>query len=273
MSFYSSTTGENSGNMALGLTAAGTTQANALALNASNTYNQVTVCAAGAGVSLPLMSLNQEITVKNDSANNLLIYGFYSTAASGLPAATSVIESLAANVAYILAPLASVTFICSNVSFSNTLDKGRITGRTGIHVNYKIKYQIGPSPCIPLATTADAALYVLPIYHDAIFKVSSAAAVAVTLPNETAYEGLRYRFQVGTTLANDITISSAAAGNVCGTCMVGPVGGALGITAVNKDAVVLKATAVVGDYVEVISNGGKWIANGMSGVTAGITLP
>lgn len=60
------------GDVANGLTAAGTTQANALKLAAVN--NVVTTAAASTGVQLPSTAAGDGITVANLGANALLVY-------------------------------------------------------------------------------------------------------------------------------------------------------------------------------------------------------
>lgn len=60
------------GDVADGLTAVGTTQANALQLSAAN--NVVTTAAASTGVRLPAMSVGDAVEVANLGANALLVY-------------------------------------------------------------------------------------------------------------------------------------------------------------------------------------------------------
>jgi len=56
-----------------GISAAGTTQPGATALTAE--YNQVTTVAAGAGVALPPALVGMQVTVSNQGANQLQVYG------------------------------------------------------------------------------------------------------------------------------------------------------------------------------------------------------
>jgi len=60
------------GSVADGLTAAGSTNANALQLGAA--INRVTTAASGTGVKLPLPTPGDRITVVNSGANALLVY-------------------------------------------------------------------------------------------------------------------------------------------------------------------------------------------------------
>lgn len=71
-----------------GLTAAGTTRADALALTAS--INRVGTAAASTGVILPAAKVNQPILVINDGANAIKVYGAGSDTIDGVAATTGV---------------------------------------------------------------------------------------------------------------------------------------------------------------------------------------
>lgn len=75
----------------LALTAAGTTQADALAL--INDWNQLTIVAALSGAILPGLTGGQSVLVANEGANALSVY----------PPVGSAIDALGANAAYSLA--------------------------------------------------------------------------------------------------------------------------------------------------------------------------
>lgn len=87
------------GDLADSLTAAGTTQGDALALNA--VFNIVTTAAAGTGVRLMSSEPACEVVVKNLGANTLNVY----------PASGQAINSLAANAAFTIAAGASAVFL------------------------------------------------------------------------------------------------------------------------------------------------------------------
>lgn len=79
------------GRVASSLTAAGTTQADALALPAD--INQFTTVGSGAGTILPPMSAGDSVTLYNGGANALLVY----------PPVGGLINGLSANAAYSVA--------------------------------------------------------------------------------------------------------------------------------------------------------------------------
>lgn len=85
--------------LATALTAAGTTQAAALALTAS--INVVTTAAAGSGVRLPAPGIGGEIVVRNQGANAVNIY----------PPTNGIINALAANAAFSLAAGTAARFV------------------------------------------------------------------------------------------------------------------------------------------------------------------
>ena len=84
--------------VATGLTAAGSTQATALALTAA--INEVTTVASGTGVALPLAAAGIEVSVVNAGANALAIY----------PASGGQIDALGTNAARSLAAGGRATF-------------------------------------------------------------------------------------------------------------------------------------------------------------------
>lgn len=87
------------GNLADSLTATGTTQVDALALDA--VFNIVTTAAAATGVRLMSSEPACEVVVKNLGANTLNVY----------PATGQAINSLAANAAFTIAAGASALFL------------------------------------------------------------------------------------------------------------------------------------------------------------------
>ena len=89
-------TGQGSGlqnHVALALVAAGTTQANALALTAD--WNQITTTASGSGVVMPALVGGQGVLIANEGLNALNVY----------PPSASQIDALGVNAAYSLASL------------------------------------------------------------------------------------------------------------------------------------------------------------------------
>lgn len=98
------------GRVASGLTAAGNSQATALALPAD--YNQFTTVAASTGTILPAMNPGDEVTIFNKGANALSVY----------PPVGGAINSVATNGAYsvatatpfcVVACIAPLTYIAS----------------------------------------------------------------------------------------------------------------------------------------------------------------
>lgn len=87
------------GDVANNLTAAGTTQANALALSAVN--NIVTTTAASTGVRLPATNPGDSVTVANLGANALLVY----------PVVGGAVQSGATNAGFSVPTLKTATFI------------------------------------------------------------------------------------------------------------------------------------------------------------------
>lgn len=79
------------GDVATGLTGAGTTQADALALTAN--VNVIGTCAAGAGVLLPACEVGDFIEVFNQGANACLVY----------PPGAETINALSASAAFSVA--------------------------------------------------------------------------------------------------------------------------------------------------------------------------
>lgn len=81
------------------LTAAGSTRADALALTAQ--VNNVTTAAASTGVVLPAASVGQIITVFNNGANPIKVYGAGSATIDGTAGSTGVTLTNALRCAYI----------------------------------------------------------------------------------------------------------------------------------------------------------------------------
>jgi len=93
------------GTVASGLTAAGSTQATALALGADT--NDFTTVGSGTGAILPPMSAGDEVFVFNGGANALLVY----------PPVGGTINALAANAGYSVATATPSCFvICINAT-------------------------------------------------------------------------------------------------------------------------------------------------------------
>jgi hypothetical protein len=92
------------GDVANTLTAAGTTQANALALSCAN--NIVTTAAASTGVRLPTTSPGDSVLVANLGANALLVY----------PVVGGSIQGAAVNVGFSVPTLKSARFVARDAS-------------------------------------------------------------------------------------------------------------------------------------------------------------
>jgi len=96
--------------VATGISAAGTVQANATVL--AKSINVVSTVASGAGVVLPVAVAGMRITVMNTSANSLAVY----------PAASGIINSQVANVAYTQPAGARLDFVSISTTQWYTLN-------------------------------------------------------------------------------------------------------------------------------------------------------
>lgn len=231
--------------LVIGLTAAGTTQGTALALDPTKQFFNVSACAAGAGVQLPVGKAGSEVIIQNSAAAACLIY----------PQSTGVINSLAANVAYSLSVGATVSFLSSNgLSWSST---STVAASSGSGIN----------ALSTMTVTATATL--LPSNSGStIFIPTAAAAITLSLPTVLT-AGMFFDIMVsGTTLANAVTIAAGSAiiyGNSYAnnaTAVVGPSNTA-------SSNIILTA-AVRGDRVRLVSDGSLWLAH--SGVTTNTVL-
>lgn len=117
-------------------------------------------------------------------------------------------------------------------------------------------------PVVPLQVVSVAAATTLtPAQNGAIVSISQAAAYAVTLPSATTYPGLLYHLKVATSAANAQTFTDGANAVKC-TELNTPAGVLLASSSGNT--LTLSASAVVGSYCTLYSNGTNWFADCVS---------
>lgn len=225
----------------VGLSAAGTTQGTSLALDPSKAYYQITVCAAGAGVQLPVGFAGSEVFIQNSAAAACLIY----------PRTLGSINSLAVNLPFSLA--------AGGVARFTSLD-GLVWGSAG-----GSGLTLAPSSSVAASTT------LLPSASgSSIFLPSAAAAVAIALPTALS-AGMTLDFYVTGTLANAVTLNAGSAivkGNHVASS-------AVATTTLNGTArtnVILGGTSVVGDHVRFVSDGAQWVAAANTSIATSITV-
>ena len=109
------------------------------------------------------------------------------------------------------------------------------------------------------------------------FMVSQAAAYTITLPAVTSDAGIEYKFIVATAGANVVRINAIAATPIVGHALNGPI-------AANNPSIVVGAgtiavnfstSCVLGDRINLCSNGVNWFAEGFTGsntLATGITF-
>lgn len=101
------------------------------------------------------------------------------------------------------------------------------------------------------------------------FFLNSATGFASTLPAPAA--GLRFKFIVTTqpTSGNCTVVTNGGSNVIEGMADVN----STLVLAANEDSInIVASTAIVGDWVEVISDGTSWFVNGASGAAGGITF-
>lgn len=101
------------------------------------------------------------------------------------------------------------------------------------------------------------------------FFLNSATGFASTLPAPAA--GLRFKFIVTTqpTSGNCTIVTNGGANVIEGMADVN----STLVLAANEDSInIVASTAIVGDWVEVVSDGTSWFVNGASGAAGGITF-
>lgn len=101
------------------------------------------------------------------------------------------------------------------------------------------------------------------------FFLNHATGFASTLPAPAA--GLRFKFVVTTipTSGNDTVVTNAGADVIEGMADVN----STLVLAANEDSInIVASTALVGDWVEVVSDGTSWFVTGQSGAAGGVTF-
>jgi hypothetical protein len=102
------------------------------------------------------------------------------------------------------------------------------------------------------------------------FFLTLAGGFTVTLP--APKDGLSYRFIVAVAPTTAYIIASASAANVINGQICTAADGTAVTTAAASDVINFVASqAILGDYVEMISDGTSWLINGMCAVAAGMT--
>jgi len=99
--------------------------------------------------------------------------------------------------------------------------------------------------------------------------LNSATGFVNTLPAPAA--GLRFRFVVTTqnTSGNSTIVTNASANVIEGGAVVL----STFVPAANEDSInIVASTTLVGDWIEVISDGTSWFVSGQSGATGGVTF-
>lgn len=226
----------------LGLTAAGTNQGTATALNSYSGYYQVSNCNAGQGVLLPTpagsRSVGTMIKVRNDGSTSMYIY----------PHVNGFINNLAVNIPILLGVRGSCEFTCdgSNNWYSFVADTG--------------------SKTIPVSATRSMSLG----ESGSLSVIDQTAASVLTLPNVTGCQGVTYDFVIGTSAANTCTITSNAA-NVSGNLLCTSVTAAQAVEAVNVTNVIFAANSGNGSAVSYKSDGTNWYVKGQSKLINGFT--
>jgi len=125
------------------------------------------------------------------------------------------------------------------------------------------------------ATTVTAStLSPLAVDNGRTYYLSRVAGVAVTLPAPAL--GLKFKFvhvaPVLTSVGHIITAKSAAAANA--TIIFGShcSGGVISLGATEDTITFVSGTSIIGDYIEIESDGTNWYANGLGSTTQAITL-
>ncbi len=106
------------------------------------------------------------------------------------------------------------------------------------------------------------------------FFLKRAAGTAVLLPAVSA--GVWYKFVVGIDHTGDSTITSTSDGTTPSNLISGPTyasdGNAAATGAVEDVITVANAADVIGDWVELLSDGVRWYVSGGAAVATGVTI-
>lgn len=225
-----------------GLTAVGTTYADALALNANADVHQISTCVAGAGVILPSSQANGRVfRIRNDGAGHMFVYA----------PAGGTINGMTANV-------------------------GLAVPARGGEIDFVFN---GPLTVMSLAVAGSERKLVIPFavtgavtagMSGAEIPLSHADATIITLPAVAI--GLNYKFVISAAVNNAVTISATTAvQNAILTSATTTAAECIAVVCANRTSVVFTALATAGSYYEVYSDGVKWYGKGVSGVAAGFT--
>ena len=116
-----------------------------------------------------------------------------------------------------------------------------------------------------------AATTLLPADNGKTYILNTAGGFAVTLPSPIA--GYKVKFIVGTAPTTAYTINSAGATNIInGQISTGEDAAGSVVTAAASDIINFVANlAIIGDYVEMVSDGTSWFISGMCAVQDGMT--
>jgi hypothetical protein len=227
--------------------AIGTTQATCLTtgiLVPGCTFYQVGTCTStNNGVLLPANQPNgTAISIRNDGAYTLNIY----------PPTGLKINDRAANIALQLGQGLIVKLVYGNAlviySFENC------NGQT-------------------IAIQPAVARTMLPSENGLTLSLNAAAASVITLPLPTVAVGVSYKFIRSINATGLVQIDGGGAGVMCGNVMISNGSAAISdVTSASCRSVNFATTSLLGDYVEVRSNGTLWVVSGQSSATASLTF-
>lgn len=231
-----------------GLTANGNTIASTLIL--SSAYNQISTCTGG-NVACRLQTLTANGTavdgvvtvVRNDGVAPLLVFP------------TTVLQSinaLAVGNSYSVPPGGTQTF-----TFRASLNAGAGGWFTGSSDN------AGQVVTVAAITTLTAA------QSNSTVLVSQAGAYTITLPAVQA--GLRFTFILNNAAANVVQIAASAGTPIQGSAVVGPDAGATINRGAGVATVRYSTTCVLGDRIDMFSDGTNWYVTGVSGSNVAAT--
>ena len=223
-----------------GLTAAGSTQSDALALASGGTYYEVATVDAGTGVQLPASSGAAVTTVKNADVDSTSLKIYPQTGGTVAGGATNAADTLAAG--------SSVSYVTANGTDWKTVAYGlAVVG--GLHK--------------PLTISTTATLTAA--QSGTVCFVNAGSAYTITLPAVQA--GLNYTLIQSSAASSGVTV--AAAGAIVSGHLMGLSTGA----SVNAVTNVLFASGVSlkGDKLVYECDGTSWYVHGVSRATAGFT--
>jgi len=100
--------------------------------------------------------------------------------------------------------------------------------------------------------------------------LSHAAATVISLPAPEA--GLNYKFVISAAVANAVTIrATGAIQSACLASCTATIAECIAVACAGVTDVIFTASAAVGSYYEVYSNGTAWIGRGVSRVASGFS--